>query len=370
MPSAVGIQTGCCALCQKTKSNKQCSSCKVVVYCSAACQKKDWKNHKGSCSRLPEKLLSRAVLNLMGTKLFLANEEKKWEEIVSKKPYMDQMMWEGNDAYREKVLNVFSAAYRSLDILKSGRVHSHDVIDVDLRRVELYKRMKKFGKAGSLLVLVGFTCYHVGRFKESRDCFEKANASCQITNSLGTEAESMVGLGMLILEQKMQTSMAGVMWSDGLDMMRSGSFAASMVSTDPSNRQQLFALRVFLTYLVVKEETLVEAEEVVDTFQRLAKQTSANLNYMVTSEMQAYLFTASIHKVRHNVIKFEETMIMLFDRLRAYRTTSPNQAKSFAIVLSHYKRDMIDSPMQSALSGELLWIWTAEESTLRKIAGY
>ncbi|KAJ1486246.1 hypothetical protein T484DRAFT_1790382 [Baffinella frigidus] len=39
-----------CAFCaKKTASCKQCSTCKRVVYCGAACQKQHWKTHKPDC---------------------------------------------------------------------------------------------------------------------------------------------------------------------------------------------------------------------------------------------------------------------------------------------------------------------------------
>lgn len=36
-----------CSICQ-VKTTKRCSCCDIVYYCSKACQKSDWKNHKES----------------------------------------------------------------------------------------------------------------------------------------------------------------------------------------------------------------------------------------------------------------------------------------------------------------------------------
>lgn len=38
-----------CAYCKKTECTKWCAACRKVYYCSEACQKKDWRNHKNSC---------------------------------------------------------------------------------------------------------------------------------------------------------------------------------------------------------------------------------------------------------------------------------------------------------------------------------
>jgi hypothetical protein len=38
-----------CASCANTQSLKQCARCKTVAYCSIACQRAHWQNHKPSC---------------------------------------------------------------------------------------------------------------------------------------------------------------------------------------------------------------------------------------------------------------------------------------------------------------------------------
>jgi hypothetical protein len=47
--------TSQCACCQKqatvTVKLSACSRCKKTYYCSAACQKQDWKQHKKTCSK-------------------------------------------------------------------------------------------------------------------------------------------------------------------------------------------------------------------------------------------------------------------------------------------------------------------------------
>jgi hypothetical protein len=51
-PAALAGLSGVCLACQtrKPKSDlKVCSRCKSVQYCSAECQKKDWKHHKKKC---------------------------------------------------------------------------------------------------------------------------------------------------------------------------------------------------------------------------------------------------------------------------------------------------------------------------------
>jgi hypothetical protein len=45
--------TACCACCQKRDTAhvklSACSRCLKTYYCSAACQKQDWKQHKKTC---------------------------------------------------------------------------------------------------------------------------------------------------------------------------------------------------------------------------------------------------------------------------------------------------------------------------------
>lgn len=48
---------GFCVCCHKSflfSSMKQCSECKVAAYCSATCQKENWKHHKERCAMLRE----------------------------------------------------------------------------------------------------------------------------------------------------------------------------------------------------------------------------------------------------------------------------------------------------------------------------
>lgn len=40
-----------CAFCSKADAAKRCSKCKKVFYCSAECQKADWKDHKTQCGK-------------------------------------------------------------------------------------------------------------------------------------------------------------------------------------------------------------------------------------------------------------------------------------------------------------------------------
>lgn len=49
-PSTDGVPKLCFHCGKDETTSKRCSRCKVVVYCSAECQKKDWKRHKkGEC---------------------------------------------------------------------------------------------------------------------------------------------------------------------------------------------------------------------------------------------------------------------------------------------------------------------------------
>ena len=48
-----------CATCGKHQTQlqlKKCGRCKAVFYCSVACQKNDWKQHKTECKKLSQKI--------------------------------------------------------------------------------------------------------------------------------------------------------------------------------------------------------------------------------------------------------------------------------------------------------------------------
>ncbi|KAF7375686.1 histone-lysine N-methyltransferase SMYD3 [Mycena sanguinolenta] len=54
-----------CVVCfdeEASKSLMRCSTCKNRFYCSAKCQKNDWKEHKWSCSVLPVNGLPAATV--------------------------------------------------------------------------------------------------------------------------------------------------------------------------------------------------------------------------------------------------------------------------------------------------------------------
>ncbi len=42
--------TKACQVCQTTTAIKRCSRCNIVWYCSAECQRTDWKRHKSFCN--------------------------------------------------------------------------------------------------------------------------------------------------------------------------------------------------------------------------------------------------------------------------------------------------------------------------------
>eukprot|EP01084_Bolivina_argentea_P122286 216702_1 len=48
------IQSNICCVCSES-TTQRCSGCKSVYYCSAKCQKQDWKMHKKQCKILKEK---------------------------------------------------------------------------------------------------------------------------------------------------------------------------------------------------------------------------------------------------------------------------------------------------------------------------
>jgi hypothetical protein len=47
----VGRQCGCC---RKQSPDLRCGGCKAISYCSASCQRDDWKRHKKDCKNIPE----------------------------------------------------------------------------------------------------------------------------------------------------------------------------------------------------------------------------------------------------------------------------------------------------------------------------
>jgi MYND finger len=49
--AAANNMTDSCNTCGKTSSLMNCKRCKSVAYCSADCQRLDWKTHKPSCQR-------------------------------------------------------------------------------------------------------------------------------------------------------------------------------------------------------------------------------------------------------------------------------------------------------------------------------
>ena len=63
-----------CLGCGNTKATKQCSACKIAIYCSEKCQIEDWEAHKFACTYKPKVKLTSVII-VDGTRV----EEKQIE---------------------------------------------------------------------------------------------------------------------------------------------------------------------------------------------------------------------------------------------------------------------------------------------------
>jgi hypothetical protein len=48
--------------CTNVRNLKRCKKCQIFSYCSAQCQKKDWRNHKSTCCILYEEITSKMLI--------------------------------------------------------------------------------------------------------------------------------------------------------------------------------------------------------------------------------------------------------------------------------------------------------------------
>ena len=359
------MPTNCCAKCAKPNAKKQCCECKVVVYCSKRCQLEHWKEHKGSCCTQGGKLLDKKALDKIAYKLIKLQDEKQWTKIISQVKYLEQLLLEGDHVYYEKILDLFSTAYHHLNSINKDKNHVTAFIRLDMRRANNFGILRQFEKQGILLVRIGFACYNSNRHSDAVSCFEKAHTMCQHSHSLSVEVESMVGLAIMCLEKGMVTSVAGNEREDGLNILRSATFAAGLI-TDNTYKEQFFAQRNLLIYLLAKDDTLEEAEQYLKEFSVRAYEMSAHLNILTVAELHTDLLTAQLHQMRREFEKFDDVMFELFDKIQTRLPTDRNIATRMVFALEESKGV---AEANAFVSKEVLNAWECEIQLLEIVAG-
>ncbi|KLO17128.1 hypothetical protein SCHPADRAFT_926067 [Schizopora paradoxa] len=83
-----GIERGSCACCQQMserKEFKQCSGCGIILYCSKACQRRDWPRHRKMCERVDDESIGHLIFNSdrWSRRLATLQVNRYWPSIVS-----------------------------------------------------------------------------------------------------------------------------------------------------------------------------------------------------------------------------------------------------------------------------------------------
>lgn len=85
-----------CESCRSVPARPQKCVCQKVFYCSKACQKIDWKNHKSNC---PPFLVRETSVGGKGRGLFAARNLSRGSVVLTEEPTL-QMDSNGNDEYK------------------------------------------------------------------------------------------------------------------------------------------------------------------------------------------------------------------------------------------------------------------------------
>ncbi|ROV99885.1 hypothetical protein VMCG_06226 [Cytospora schulzeri] len=90
----------CCPICLKTTELSKCQGCDEMVYCSKACQRKDWPVHKFLCKKLPVFQATARPKNHFRAIFFPANDVGAGERLSGAEAPKPEFVWYMNDKCR------------------------------------------------------------------------------------------------------------------------------------------------------------------------------------------------------------------------------------------------------------------------------
>ena len=226
-----------CSFCQKKcKNPKQCSVCKVAVYCSAKCQKLSWtKGHRRTCKKVEQ---IGDTISEVGS----VPDAPEWERILLMIPHVDAML-ACHNTYEDQIAIIFTfvSALRSYGLTTGSHDRIFEMIPLEMRRAVLEGEQKMFRDQGETLNFIADCSMIIENDEQAMEYFEKSRKVGEAHGFFGIESRACRGIGsLLILKGRVD---------DGMDLLRNALAAAPLAEVDCSNLEAV-ALETLIYHLL------------------------------------------------------------------------------------------------------------------------
>ena len=201
---------------------KTCKKCLLIPYCSAACQKADWKVHKQVLAQ-PQLTLNWCTTAAYSELVALVSPAKQvctpppsqgellesvgaafqaadWEGLLRWESRVEELLAHQSDVFCERVLWMFTHAHTQLDIAAGGTEHTVSILCLEERRAELLCKLERFRDQGETLCGLAenvLLCHGSAGLSGSAKLYQQARKIGEQHGFFSVECKACIGLGRI-----------------------------------------------------------------------------------------------------------------------------------------------------------------------------
>ena len=132
---------------QNPREKLKCGKCRSVVYCSADCQKADWKEHKTSC---------KPSVIYVSDQMTALYESHSWRKLLLKwSSYLDELLEVSTEDGQRILLTMFKQANQMGSNQINDPVYSSTVIPILQKLIDLNGKAHRYEAQGTELCELG-----------------------------------------------------------------------------------------------------------------------------------------------------------------------------------------------------------------------